>query len=211
MASIEITLWADDGASGLKKDLEAELINIGSAVTHAMGMEGQLMMEALKKHIEDDVYDKFSPKDYPRRSENSGFGTPLNDVAKNSEAIFDQLPGKIGGRVGLNYRPTGEHSGTTADLDPYSKYYDADDPKPIKAYPPKGDRTDGDDLVRRIETGIGYTWRRRPGKRPFWQNFVDEMVNDGELENTFRLAMLEKGYVVDMEDGVTRDPGDGQY
>lgn len=199
------------GEDTLDADWNAEKALISAAVTHAMVKIGGLMTDALKKHIDKDVYAKFVPKDYPRRSEHPQFGTPLNDVATNSHAIFDVIPGKIGGRVGLDYRPTGEHSGTTADLDAYSAYYDADNPRPIKAYPPKGDRTDGDDLIRRIETGIGYTWRRKPGKREFWKNFVNEMTDDGEIAATFRLAMLENGYQIDMADGVIREAGDGTY
>ena len=201
------------GEGTIDDDVKAALAEINTAIKQSMGDIGGVMMDGLKKHINEDVYGKFTPKDYPRRSDNPKFGPPLNDVAGQSLAIFDETsPTGIGARVGIDYKPSGEHSGTTADLDPASDYYNPDNPRPIKAYPPRGDRVDADDLIRRIETGKGYTWRRRPGPRPFWTNFVNEMIEGRELERTFQWAMMSRGMEVSLIDsGVVREPGDGDY
>ena len=48
---------------------------------------------------------------------------------------------------------------------------------------------DGDDLVNRIEKNDpAYNWGRRPKNRPFFRNFVEEMLG-GRAEETLVRAM----------------------
>ena len=69
---------------------------------------------------------------------------------------------------------------------------------------------DGDDLINRIEKkDPEYNWRRKPPKRPFFRNFVEEML-DGRAEETLVRAMNGAdptlGMAADM--GVIREEDD---
>ena len=55
---------------------------------------GSEMKATLAHRIEEDVYKEYHPKVYPRRSEHSGYGTPLNDMEKNVELYPKSIPGK---------------------------------------------------------------------------------------------------------------------
>lgn len=66
-------------------------------------------------------------------------------------------------------------------------------------------------LIGRIESGSGYEWRKHPGPRPFWQNFVNEMI-DSYIGPTFDASMAAT--LGDMYEGnseVSRDGDDGAY
>lgn len=73
------------------------------------------------------------------------------------------------------------------------------------------DPASGDALIGRIESGNGYEWRRHPGPRPFWQNFVNEMI-DSKFAAAYDLAMMAQ-FGSDYEGGtvVERQAGDGDY
>lgn len=201
------------GEESLDKELEEFLDQVQTAVNRTLTRAASLMYETLKKRIDTDVYGAFQPNTYLRRSDNPSFGIPLNDVNANSLPIYDPVTrqgNRFGGRVGLDYKPSGANSATTADLDPYNAYYDADNPRQLLK-PERPHTMDGDDLVRRIETGQGYTWRRKPGKREFWQNFVNELVDDGELEREIIWSMGELGFEIEADSGVEREANDGSY
>lgn len=69
----------------------------------------------------------------------------------------------------------------------------------------------GDALIERIESGQGYEWRRKPGPRPFWGAFVDEMI-DSEFARAFDSAMAEQlGSIYEGGTTVTREGEDGDY
>ena len=172
------------------------------------------MFNSLHEHINKDVYDVYHPTDYPRRKDNPQFGTPLDDVLNYGSLIgpFNKIyaSGDFSLHGGISYDPRGEHCGTTADLDPDSKYYDADNPKPLKPNP-----VHENDLIRRIETGEGYDWKVPKvvyKGRPFWQNFVKEMIEGGQIAVAFRYDMISHGVDVEMTyDEVEREPQDGDY
>ena len=156
------------GLENIDEEFNAFRQKLNQQLTKAVrAMEGPLK-DDLYVHIEEDVYAAYKPKEYPRRRDNPEFGIALNDMDKN--AWLSILP--QGNGFSFNYLPDGSHSGTTEDLDEYSDNYDADTPRPIKPNP-----VHGDDLIRRIETGRGYDWACYPGKREFWQNFVNEEMD----------------------------------
>ena len=84
-------------------------------------------------------------------------------------------------------------------------------------YEPVGDQyqwdnpLDGDALIERIETGRGYEWPVNPGKRPFWDNFVKELIDNGAaakaLVDGMNAADRELGVTLEGNDAV-RDPED---
>lgn len=194
------------------ESIEAEFRKLGNeffAVVQksVIPMVGEQMKAALKRHVEDDVYRAYHARVYIRRDGSPGFGTALSDM-ENTVMI-----GTAGGRgMSFDYRPSGSNSATTADLRPGNKYYNADNPEPIK---PEEKAVHGDDLIRRIETGVGYDWQFRddgPGERPFWQNFVNEMI-DGAYELFFADAVQHSGYpeFTMFPGSLERQDGDGEY
>lgn len=180
---MELTIRID-GLNEIDKEFQDIQNQIAAAVRSSMDVVGIQMKNALKSHIETDVYDYdvYTPDVYKRRSENPALGTPLNDMDANTY-IFNK-----GAGVTLQYLPTGEH--TT------KKWHDAD----------------GDDLVGRIEKfEPPYNWGDAP-PRPFFQNFVAEMVDQNELERYFMEAMAGNGFLVESDEtGVIRESEDGDY
>lgn len=146
------------------------------------------MKDSLQEHIRTDVYSEYKPKVYKRRREYAGFGPALINIDRNSVPIIK--PGKGGAQVGIIYMPSGEHE--------RERWHTAD----------------GDDLIGRIEKkDPPYTWdakKRKPiPPRPFWQNFVDEMVGSGFAASVSRAF---KGEGIEISDiSVEREPEDGNY
>lgn len=190
-----------DGTETIDRDFSEVKNEIMSAVQASMSTVGDFMKDALQRHIETDVYDAYSPKAYPRRSENAAFGTPLSDMDANT------MVNNRGAGVTLTYLPSGSHSGTTADLPQSSSYYNPDNPRPIKPNP-----VHGDTLIRRLETGKGYDWKTDVPARPFWQNFVNEMESVGGLFDAFSAAMAAHGFTVTPDGGMVEpDAADKTY
>ena len=179
MAEIHI-----NGNGTLEQDLVLFQAELAKRVGNAMNDVGADMQDALARHIETDVYNKYSPIQYQRRSENHGLGTPLNDMQANSH-IYNK-----GAGVTIEYKPTGAHENASWNT------------------------ANGDDLIGRIEKKNPPYFKKAQGKvplRPFWQNFVDEMVDDGMLENFFAAAMRRQGEQVIEEGTIVRDANDGAY
>ena len=152
------------GVESIDQDFKKVQAEIKTSIAKAMPQLADAMKQSLKEHIDQDVYAAYTPQAYPRRSENPGFGVPLNDIDSNT--FVDTWPDG----VRLDYKPDGSHSGTKRDL---KGGFAQDSIRPIKPNP-----VHGDDLVRRIETGQGYDWDFSMA-RPFFQNFVWEMVEGG--------------------------------
>lgn len=172
------------GLESIDEDFKAFQSEVSAAVRGAMDGVGERMKDALKRHIEQDVYEAYTPKVYQRRSENLLLGTPLNNMDANTY-IFNK-----GAGVTLDYLPTGDHA--------VAKWSGAD----------------GDALVGRIEKkSPPYNWGDdQVPERPFFQNFTDEMTDGGALARYFAEAMLEQGVIVEEDgSGVVRDGEDGAY
>ena len=173
---------------------------------------GNVMKETLEYRIEEDVYKEYTPRVYPRRSEHPGYGVALNNMEKTVTLYPKSIPGKA--EVTFMYQPSGEHSGTFGD------FYD--DKKLLRIHkkasdPIKPNPVHGDDLIRRIETGRGYDYRpsskdKHPftEPRPFWANFVAEMLEGGEFDRAVKSAFAAEG--IDIQDVHTeRENSDGNY
>lgn len=182
-------------ASGFEEiEKEAKLILNAKASREISNAVYADMKEALEQHVKDDVYRSYYPEKYLRRSENPSFGTSLQKSAETAKQIgpFDYSTMEWVG--GLDYEPTGEHEN--------SEWYGVD----------------GDLLIGRIEKKEPpYQYEPRKGKgipkRPFWQLFVEELIEGGRLERTVeaelkRLGIAEPG---DHITGVIRDDADGNY
>lgn len=171
------------GEGTLKNDLDTFLKGIFSpAVMKALDDVGADMQSALAKHIETDVYPKYRPRMYERRGEDGGL------IAQAREAkIYNH-----GNGVAIDFKPDGTHPTVSG----WSKVH-------------------GDDLVGRIEShNPEYTWRPKNGNipnRPFWQNYVSEMIDDNTVEYYFVSAMRRRDFEL-VEDGdLSRESADGTY
>lgn len=172
------------GLESIDEDFKAFQKELSAKVAAAMDDVGADMSFALQEHIQKDVYDKYSPKVYQRRSENGSLGRPLIDPQANI-TINNRGEG-----LSLIYSPTGEHSNAS--------WHTADD----------------DDLIRRIEQKSPPYFAKAQGKvppRPFWQNFVNEMTDQDKMAIYFAQAMREQGIEVELDTGVEREAADGDY
>lgn len=173
------------------------------------------MKETLAFRIVEDVYKEYTPDLYPRRSDNPGFGTPLNDMEKN---VLGSAKGGAGGAyIHFDYLPSGAHSGVFGDVisdELVLERFGVEADDPIK--PPEA-QADGNELIRRIETGKGYDWRPPKKKkkkftdeRPFWQNFVNELIEGNGFAYAAKQAFKREGIEVS-EISAEREPKDGNY
>lgn len=152
------------------------------------------MAQNLKEHIQKDVYDRYKPRVYKRRSKNPELGIPLINIdeGKGQARYMGMInPEALRASIAIDYYPTGKHK--------------------EKAW----SGFDGDELIRRIETGTPpYKWRPNfdPIERPFWQNFVEEQIDRGEALDSFIREMALRGEeIIDDGSGVVREPEDGTY
>lgn len=186
MAEIILNIQiSDDGL--LETDLKNFQTELAKEVGKAMDDVGADMQDALAQHVETDVYARFSPKEYERR----GAGGGLIAQARTAK-IYNH-----GAGVSLEYKPDGNH--------PKEGEWEEIGVVPVH----------GDDLIGRIENwNPRYSFpprKKRLPKRPFWQKFVDEMVDDGMLEHFFVNAMRRQGEEI-IEDGqIVREEKDGAY
>ena len=180
----------DDFDAQLRKFLNTLIYELDSAVSETM-LDAK---DSLRKHIREDVYDEsvYSPKVYKRRSENDGLGTPLDYLEEPNARIIPPAGGNVNGNLVVTsriyYNPTGEHK--------YKKWHTADH----------------NDLIGRIEKKEPrYTWgQNKVPPRPFWQNFITEMVDNQELEKNFVRHMSGKEDIV-ADGAIVEEISDREY
>nr|DAG00042.1 MAG TPA: hypothetical protein [Siphoviridae sp. ctBeL15] len=170
--------------SGFEQDMAALEKQVKNAFRASRKILADDMRLCLQDHVEADVYDKFQPIEYVRRREDGG----LADMSASATVYSDERDG--GMNLTLLYQPSGALDGEGESVDPH---------------------VDGDDLVDRIEKrDPEYNWTRKPPKRPFFSNFVQEMIDGGRAEETLVRAMNGAdptlGMAADM--GVIREEDD---
>ncbi len=175
--------------------LETELTallqtTVNPALEKGLRLVGEDMRYDLAKHIQRDVYDQYSPVEYQRRGD-SGIKAQALDAKIYSD----------GAHVTLDFKPNGSHPDEGAWAE-----------RNVRV-------VNGDELIGRIEKNSpAYTWppvKESAKRRPFWQNFVNEMV-DGNVLETYFIAEMRELLPPDMKletDGgtVERESGDGEY
>lgn len=153
--------------SGFDADLAALEAQVKTAALHAGTILQEDMRACLTEHIVDDVYDAYDPDYYTRRLSDGG----LLDIPKNTAGSPPPFVSGDGVEIELQYEPDGATDGDGSEID----YH-----------------VDGDDLINRIEKkNPPYNWRlanTRIPARPFFRNFVEEML-DGRAEETLVRAM----------------------
>ena len=144
--------------SGFEQDMAALEKQVKDAFRASRPALAEEMRQCLREHVVEDVYDKLVPEEYVRRRGTKG----LADMNASATVYSDERDG--GMNLTLLYHPSGATDGN-------------------------GEPIDGDDLVNRIEKNDpAYNWGRRPKNRPFFRNFVEEML-DGRAEETLVRAM----------------------
>lgn len=194
MADIGISVEAS-GFEAIEK--EAKTFFTASVARELANVVYADMKEALEQHIREDVYQEYpDPKMYKRRKDDPRRGTSLlasvDDVNYTKQiGPFDYTTGQV--VAGLSYEPTGEHENW--------RWSDAS----------------GDDLIGRIEKkDPKYNWEPKNGeipKRPFWQRFVEEMIEGGRFARVVEAELKRRG-IAEMTDHITdvvRDNADGNY
>ncbi len=169
--------------SGFDQDVAALEKQVKDAFRASRPALAEEMRQCLREHVVEDVYDKLEPEEYVRRRGTKG----LADMNASATVYSDERDG--GMNLTLLYHPSGATDGEGEPVDPH---------------------VDGDDLINRIEKkDPEYNWRRKPKKRPFFHNFVEEMLG-GRAEETLVRAMNGAdptlGLAADM--GMIRDEDD---
>lgn len=170
------------------------------------------MRDALNRHIEKDVYEAYpKPKRYERRRNGENALNDLDnpDIFMRSSVIATQPYGSQNGNgefslsAGIYYTPSGKH---------HVKRWSSDTPEE-EQYSLGVYNVDGDLLIGRIEDKTpDYNWGDGVPKRPFWQKFVTELVEDEGISVSVAEALKTAGFDVQMEkDDVIREPQDGDY
>lgn len=148
--------------SGFEQDMAALEKQVKDAFRASRPALAEEMRQCLREHVVEDVYDKLVPEEYVRRRGTKG----LADMNASATVYSDERDG--GMNLTLLYHPSGATDGNGEPIDPH---------------------VDEDDLINRIEKNDpAYNWGRRPKNRPFFRNFVEEMLG-GRAEETLVRAM----------------------
>lgn len=169
--------------SGFEQDMAALEKQVKDAFRASRPALAEEMRQCLREHVEEDVYAKVQPTKYVRREDNGG----LIDMSASATVYSDERDG--GMNLTLLYHPSGATDGEGESIDPH---------------------VDGDDLINRIEKkDPEYNWRRKPKKRPFFRNFVEEMLG-GRAEETLVRAMNGADPTLELAEdmGMIRDEDD---
>lgn len=178
----------------LEKEFEAWLqAEMKPKMTKALLSLRDDMRESLSEHVVKDVYQKYSPAEYARREMNGG----LQAQALNAESHANASPDGSSYRIYISFSPNGNH--------PDERSWAEDGVSPVH----------GDDFIGRIEKkNPRYSYPPRHKNlpyRPFWKNFVSDMVDAGLAEYFFARSMREQGEDVIEDGSIVREPNDGDY
>ena len=177
----------DWNGDNLEYDVGMAIGEIENNLTPVLENVGAELINDLQKHIERDVYAKYSPISYPRRRDFPRFGTPLTSIKNFSTKVSNELNTAT---LEFDYSPDGTHKGQKKDALDYDEEIDEKrnggktGNRPLKPNPVHGDA-----LIRRIETGEGYDWKSDVPARPFWDKFITQEMQGGGIRRYFNTYM----------------------
>lgn len=139
------------GANSIVKDVNEIIPDISAQAESALRIVGREMRESLSSEIiPREVYEKYQPVEYIRRSEDPSLGTPLNAV---TSPPFGYLVERDGREMNLKffYLPDGRHK--------VQEWHSRDE----------------DTLIKWLQEGVP---EKGIPPRPFWEIFLEEQSTD---------------------------------
>lgn len=151
-----------EGIDSIDKDFDAVMKEIDNAVNYGLEVVGTEMKASLRVHIMDDVYDQYEPEVYKRRVDYPEYGVSMMDSGNIEEQIEN-------GRLHFSYVFSGLN--TEFKGAPYYRQ--------------------SDKIIKAIQDGVNYPWNEKIEiePRPFWDNFVSDMFDEGLAEKYLVQAM----------------------
>lgn len=152
--------------------VEDMIQDLQDGVAVAMLFVAAEIKDALRQHIESDVYGAYASDVYPR-------GHTLMKAVDTAQEVI------TGNMASVIYEPDGARSGTFSMVPEHIRNRYGKDPNdPLKPNP-----VSGDTFIRRIETGEGYDYQfkegKGPGARPFLSNTVKELIEGKRALSAF--------------------------
>lgn len=169
----------------LEAEVDAEMRGLTGVFLVALDGVISETKDRLKQHVQKDVYDQWTPTEYIRREKNGGI-IDIDGSSRINGPYPDTKGKNFAAGFELRYMPGGE---SEQWREPAS----------------------GNALIGRIESGTGYEWREHPGPRPFWTNFVNEMIEQNEFGDAVRRELVMLGINVEGFPETVRGSGDGDY
>lgn len=174
------------GVIGLDAEVNNEIANIENNIPIALNAVGNEMILSLKRHIQEDFYNMYSPVAYKRRYEEG----LLNEENMDAETLGKRT-------LYFTYNPQGLPMGKlkdslnwSEDLEEYLKSQHKTGETPFFS-----SAKNGDDLIVWAQKAHDIGKQHIPS-RPFWNNFVEEQKN-GAIMNTFASYMTRYGMVLE--------------
>lgn len=171
---------------GLEEEFDTHVANIKKIIPTALNAVGSEMILNLKKHIQEDFYNEYSPVAYRRRYDENGL---LDDNNMDAQTIDKNI-------LYFTYTPKGVPMGKlkdslnwSEDLENYLKSVNKTGESPFFS----SVRND-DDLIRWGQTAHDIGTKHIPA-RPFWNNFVEEQKNE-KIMQTFVNAFAKTPYQI---------------
>lgn len=149
-----------EGIDSIDKNFDAVMKEIDNAVNYGLEVVGTEMRGSLQVHIMDDVYEQYEPEVYLRRVDYPEYGVSMMDSSNIEEQIEN-------GRLHFSYAFSGVN--TAFEGAPYYKQ--------------------SDKIIKAIQDGVNYSWDVDIEPRPFWDNFVADMIDKGMAEQYLVKAM----------------------
>lgn len=186
------------GVIGLDAEVNDEIAKIENDIPIALNAIGSEMMLNLKRHIQEDFYNMYSPVAYRRRYDENGL---LDDNNMDAEILGKRT-------LHFTYNPQGLPMGKlkdslnwSEDLEEYLKSQHKTGETPFFA-----NARNGDDLIVWGQTAHDIGKKHIPA-RPFWNNFVEEQKNE-KIMQTFATYMTRFGIVLEGNQDLIFDGGE---
>ena len=147
------------GVESIQEDYDEFNRKVSRATEYGLKALASELTPALQRHIQSDVYAAYTPELYQRRYDNPQYGRSIYSEKNMSWDLVNRSGGQRS--VEFTYEPNGRNTHY-----PNSDYY-----------------LDGDSLITVLQEDRGYLWLKSGSigkERPFWRNFVDEVVQRGD-------------------------------
>lgn len=172
-----ITIRGEETLTNELNDLVGDIKNVCG---YGLQFASSEMISSLQEHIQRDWYDPWGPpKDYERRTDHPGDGTPLGDERNMNVRVSDLS-------LSFIYAPTGKHTVRAWNKRSGDALINTIQTGSGWSWKPTKDRKN-----------------REIMPRPFWNNFVEEQRN-GALFDAFEYGFSGRGFDL-IREGKNRD------